>query len=62
MLSCVSHAYLLTSGEEVVGEPVQRQTRGDVEREVSCNHAMICKTPHGDTQNVTAGFPLQWET
>ena len=25
------YTYLLTSGEQVVGEPVQRQTRGHIE-------------------------------
>lgn len=29
--------YLLSSGEQVVGEPVQRQTGGYIKRKISCN-------------------------
>ena len=45
-LQCRSQAYLLASGEQVVGEPVKRQTRGHVEREVSCNHASDVSSGH----------------
>ena len=38
-LALFKQAYLLSSGEQVVGEPIQCQTRGHIERKVSCNHS-----------------------
>ena len=35
-------AYLLTSCEQIVGEPVQRQSRWHIEREVSCKCNRAC--------------------